>query len=308
MSDIFISYAREDRETAQRLARALTKRGWSVWWDRQILPGRSFDQVIGEQLEAARCVVVLWSRASVQSEWTKEEADAGKQRGALVPALIEDVRIPLGFSRIQAADLVGWNGDEQAGGFADLISAVGALLTPVAGNGCGNGVDKVGTREERVAATHEREQKPVRVYEQTHEATNMRAWTARQIGSPGLFGWGTWKKLQVQLDHEVHVVELDCGKFSDMLDVKVDGSNPGNKHQSSHGKLGVWTRVDFDIIDGGTTYTAIAYAEATKNPVQLPPFASIDHWRFTVDGRELYRDGRTWDAARARSQDVTLEK
>jgi hypothetical protein len=30
MSDIFISYAREDRKTAQRLAKALEAQGWSV--------------------------------------------------------------------------------------------------------------------------------------------------------------------------------------------------------------------------------------------------------------------------------------
>lgn len=34
MTDIFISYATSDRETAKALAGHLEKYGYSVWWDR----------------------------------------------------------------------------------------------------------------------------------------------------------------------------------------------------------------------------------------------------------------------------------
>jgi hypothetical protein len=33
MSDIFISYKREEQYKARQLAIALEKQGWSVWWD-----------------------------------------------------------------------------------------------------------------------------------------------------------------------------------------------------------------------------------------------------------------------------------
>ncbi|MGZ9020763.1 MAG: toll/interleukin-1 receptor domain-containing protein, partial [Rhodoplanes sp.] len=45
MPDIFLSYAREDVSVAQRLARALEDEGWSVWWDRHIPAGQTFDEV-----------------------------------------------------------------------------------------------------------------------------------------------------------------------------------------------------------------------------------------------------------------------
>ena len=46
MSDIFLSYAREDKDRAASLAKVLSDQGWSVWWDKEIPPGQSFDKVI----------------------------------------------------------------------------------------------------------------------------------------------------------------------------------------------------------------------------------------------------------------------
>ena len=109
MSDIFISYSSADRPRAALVAQALAARGWSIWWDRTIPPGRQFDDVIEEALDAARCVVVLWSKASAASSWVRNEASAALQRKALIPALIDiDVKIPLEFRRLQAADLTRW--------------------------------------------------------------------------------------------------------------------------------------------------------------------------------------------------------
>ena len=64
----------EDRERALTLANALVGCGWSVWWDRKIIAGQTFDQVIERELETARSVVVLWSKDSISSEWVKNEA------------------------------------------------------------------------------------------------------------------------------------------------------------------------------------------------------------------------------------------
>jgi hypothetical protein len=124
MSDIFLSYASSDRETAHKFADALEALGWSVWWDREIPPGKSFDQVIEEELTSAHCVVVLWSKESVRSRWVRAEASAAADRDCLVPVLIDTVAIPLEFNRIQAAGLMDWDGDTENPEFARLVQAV----------------------------------------------------------------------------------------------------------------------------------------------------------------------------------------
>jgi TIR domain len=72
MADIFISYAREDQSRAKALAEILTKRGWTIWWDRNIPTGKRFHKVIETELAQAKCVMVLWSAASVESDFVRD--------------------------------------------------------------------------------------------------------------------------------------------------------------------------------------------------------------------------------------------
>jgi hypothetical protein len=128
VSDIFLSYAREDREIAERLAAAFVSRGWSVWWDQKLEIGVSFDGPTEQALAQAGCVVVLWSRASVASDWVKAEATEARERDVLLPVLIEDVKPPLEFRRIQRGTLIGWSGDTPHKGFERLVSDVATRL------------------------------------------------------------------------------------------------------------------------------------------------------------------------------------
>lgn len=134
MSDIFISYARADRSRAEALAKALEGQGWSVWWDWAIPTGKKFRRVIEEEIHKARCVVVLWSATSIESDWVIEEASEGSERGILLPVLIERVRQPMGFRSTHAADLVGWEGDLAAPPFerlrGDIATLIGATVGP----------------------------------------------------------------------------------------------------------------------------------------------------------------------------------
>jgi adenylate cyclase len=56
MSDIFISYARRDERLAERLAEALRRQGWTVWWDAFLRVGEGFS----EGLQAALNEAGVW--------------------------------------------------------------------------------------------------------------------------------------------------------------------------------------------------------------------------------------------------------
>ncbi len=129
MADIFISYAKEDRSRVEILARALEARGWSIFWDFTIPVGKTWRQVITEALDDAKCAVVVWSSASINSEWVHEEAEEAQERRILVPAMIDRVKPPLGFRRMQAARLFKWAGESNHPEFRKLLDSIEAILS-----------------------------------------------------------------------------------------------------------------------------------------------------------------------------------
>ncbi|MBU6478710.1 MAG: TIR domain-containing protein, partial [Xanthomonadaceae bacterium] len=54
MADVFVSYARADKARVAPLVAAIEAKGWSVWWDPEISPGREFDDEIDTELQAAK--------------------------------------------------------------------------------------------------------------------------------------------------------------------------------------------------------------------------------------------------------------
>lgn len=128
MTDVFISYKKEDAGRVIRIVEALRAEGLAVWWDHGIRAGSEWDKSIHRELYAARAVIAVWSTASIQAPWVKEEATVGKTRGVLLPVKIDEVEPPLGFMMIQAADLVGWRGDRADPRWAVFLEAVHAVL------------------------------------------------------------------------------------------------------------------------------------------------------------------------------------
>ena len=130
MSDIFISYASEERDRVLPLVSALERTGWSIFWDRTIPAGKTWRQVIGSEIRTCRSVLVVWTENSVTSEWVLEEAETGKRRGILIPVLLDNVEPPFGFGNIQAANLTAWNGDSSSPTFTHLVADIATILGP----------------------------------------------------------------------------------------------------------------------------------------------------------------------------------
>lgn len=108
MADIFISYAREDRNWVRGLAQALEAEGYSVWWDPNLLPGTRYRETIEKELDQAYASIVVWSDDSIQSDFVRDEAEEARVLNRLVPVLKDAVQPPHGFRQIQTADLSDW--------------------------------------------------------------------------------------------------------------------------------------------------------------------------------------------------------
>jgi hypothetical protein len=84
-TDLFLSYSRQDLAKVEALAAVLQQAGWSVWWDRHIKTGTSFDKVIEQALTCSRAVIVAWSKNSADSDWVRAEASYALESNKLLP-------------------------------------------------------------------------------------------------------------------------------------------------------------------------------------------------------------------------------
>ncbi len=110
VTDIFLSYNREDQAHAKLFAEAFEAQGFKVWWDVGLRTGEAYDQVTEKALKTAKAVVVLWSKRSVESRWVRAEATLADRNKTLVPCMIEACERPIMFELTQTADLVHWQG------------------------------------------------------------------------------------------------------------------------------------------------------------------------------------------------------
>ena len=130
MTDLFVSYKAEDRPRVAPLVHALEAEGYSVWWDAQIGGGEAWRDTICRELDAARLVLVIWSKRSVgpQGRFVHDEATRAQRRGAYLPAIIDKVDPPLGFGEIQSLNLVRWKGDPGDRKYQALLGAIRSRL------------------------------------------------------------------------------------------------------------------------------------------------------------------------------------
>lgn len=153
MYDVFVSYSREDQKRVAGLVEALiSQRGWSVWWDKQLQAGSRFTREIETTLTDSRCVLVVWSKHAVQSDWVRAEADEGRKRGVLIPVRLDACQLPLPFGQTETADLHAWHGSEQAPELLALVEEVQRVIAA----GTAPGTDELVAREARQRALRRR--------------------------------------------------------------------------------------------------------------------------------------------------------
>lgn len=128
MSDIFISYKREEQPEARKLAEGLEGEGWTVWWDFKLRGGDDFDRVIEAALNESRCVIALWSKLSVKSDYVIAEAREAFEQKKLVPVAIEKVNLPFRFKGLHTLNLFNWDGSSESSEFRKLVDDITAII------------------------------------------------------------------------------------------------------------------------------------------------------------------------------------
>jgi TolB-like protein/Tfp pilus assembly protein PilF len=130
MTDVFVSYKKQDRARVKLLVDALTADGLAVWWDVAIEGGATWRQQIQHNLDAAKCVIVMWSTASVgpAGHFVHDEAARANRHGVFLPVAIDAVEPPLGFGQHQVLPLIGWTGNRADMRYQDVLAAVTAKI------------------------------------------------------------------------------------------------------------------------------------------------------------------------------------
>jgi hypothetical protein len=128
MADVFVSYAREDREKAKLIADVLMAHGYTVWWDINLRGGDQIADIVEKAIRGARAVVVLWSSTSVKSHWVVAEADEARRSQKLVPILCDAAEPPLQFRGIHTVNVAPLINRDDVDSKRDLIESVAQLV------------------------------------------------------------------------------------------------------------------------------------------------------------------------------------
>lgn len=128
MSDVFISYKREDKARVEALYTLLLDLDVPVWFDAGIEVGMDWEARILEQIERAQAVIVCWSFAAVSSHWVIREAQIGLDRGILVPVTIHPCSLIPPFDAIQSANLTTWDGSSDDPEIQKVLLKLGLLI------------------------------------------------------------------------------------------------------------------------------------------------------------------------------------
>jgi hypothetical protein len=108
MTQVFVSYAHKDYNLALPVMEAIHRAGLMLRDAGALLPGEPFAEGLQREIEAAQCVVVLWSEAAAQSRFVQLEihqAIRAWSSDRLVLATLDDTPLPVGLRDLQAISI-----------------------------------------------------------------------------------------------------------------------------------------------------------------------------------------------------------
>jgi hypothetical protein len=134
MTDVFISYKRRMRPRVEQIAAALEALGLEVWFDANLAAGSSFNAEISERVRTAKCVLVCWTNEAFahggdKNGWVVGEATIARERGVLVPVLLERADLDPPWNTLHTESLIGWSPDApDQSAWQRVVAAIGKMV------------------------------------------------------------------------------------------------------------------------------------------------------------------------------------
>jgi hypothetical protein len=110
MTDVYVAYAREDRDRLRLITEMLRFEGWDLWMDPFDLSDEP-SPVAELKLASARVILAFWSDRSRTSEVVRSEAATGLYKNKLMQLRIDSGAPPRPFDQVESLDFAHWRGD-----------------------------------------------------------------------------------------------------------------------------------------------------------------------------------------------------
>jgi len=128
-TDIYIAYASEDRDIANKLYDHLSVQ-WDTWWD-DLMAGEVQDNV-EEEISKAKCIVAVFSAHSRKKPTVISELKNARELGKkILPIRIDNSKPPYSFDTLSIIEMVGWTGNVDHDGFKKLQKRLARIVKPI---------------------------------------------------------------------------------------------------------------------------------------------------------------------------------
>ncbi|MEL6662654.1 MAG: SUMF1/EgtB/PvdO family nonheme iron enzyme [Pseudomonadota bacterium] len=132
MVDVFISYARRQRDRVEPLKARFEDMGLDVFFDLEGIDGGAvFPDVITRALDNSKAVLTCWSPVYFTRPWCLIEAREGMSRDILVPVTIEAFERtapPADLRQVNYYDLTSWQGEDTHENWNRTLQRLGRLV------------------------------------------------------------------------------------------------------------------------------------------------------------------------------------
>ena len=98
--------------------------------DSRLEAGENFGELIAQEIDQAKCVIVIWSQSSVGSKWVYAEATEADSQGKLVPVTIEQCRPKPPFNVLHCYNLTGGSEESDSPVWTSLLKRIRTFVTP----------------------------------------------------------------------------------------------------------------------------------------------------------------------------------